>query len=236
MGTFDISSLRMLKQLEQQGTSGFGDSHQLTQGSYPPAPRIPYPPGFSSPSPALGYGDPEQQGGLQSNGAIYAESAAQVMGRKRGAQDDLSVADQSPAQPAKKTRTRRKKKDAPEAAANPPPSTAVSGAAPLAPPASQSQYPPVPGTQDEPDFEALSQRTREISAAARKVKEPQVRSSWVAKDVKLLVKAVSTYQCKWSTIEKEIKAGTIPFERPRDQQALRDKARLLKQDFLKYVA
>ncbi|KAL2180772.1 uncharacterized protein P884DRAFT_311500 [Thermothelomyces heterothallicus CBS 202.75] len=232
MGAFDISNLRVLKQLEQQGTPGFGDGHQLSQGSYPPAPRIPYPPGFSSPSPALGYGEPEQQAGFQSNGTIYAGSAAQASGRKRGAQDDLSMAGQPPAPPAKRTRTRRKKKDVPEATMNPP-STAISGTAPLAPPAGQSQYPPVPGTQDEPDFEALSQRTREISAAARKVKEPQVRSSWVSKDVKLLVKAVSTYQCKWSTIEKEIKAGTIPFERPRDQQALRDKARLLKQDFLK---
>jgi hypothetical protein len=91
----------------------------------------------------------------------------------------------------------------------------------------------MPGTQDEPDFDALQQRTREISAAARKTREPQVRSPWVRKDVSLLVKAVFTYQAKWSTIQKEIAAGTIPFERPRDQQALRDKARLLKQDFLK---
>jgi hypothetical protein len=97
----------------------------------------------------------------------------------------------------------------------------------------QSQYPPLPGTQDEPDLEAVSQRTKEISAAARKVKEPQVRSAWVRKDVALLIRAVNEYQCKWSAIEKEIKAGSIAFERPRDQQALRDKARLLKQDFLK---
>jgi hypothetical protein len=115
-----------------------------------------------------------------------------------------------------------------------PPSTAPPGSAPLVSSAAAvSQYPPLPGTQDEPDFDALSQRTREITAAARKVKEPQVRSGWVRRDIILLVKAVNTYQCKWSTIEKEIKAGTIPFERPRDQQALRDKARLLKQDFLK---
>ncbi|KAK4247819.1 hypothetical protein C7999DRAFT_14214 [Corynascus novoguineensis] len=231
MEVFDSTGLRMLKQ-QLQGSPAFGDSQQLSQSSYPPAPRIPYPPGFSSPSPALGYADSMQQGGLQSNGSMYAESAAQVSGRKRGAQDDPSMAAESTAPPAKKTRTRRKKKDVPQAAMDPA-STAISASAALAPPASQSQYPPLPGTQDEPDFDALSQRTREITAAARKVKEPQVRSSWVSRDVKLLVKAVNTYQCKWSTIEKEIKAGTIPFERPRDQQALRDKARLLKQDFLK---
>jgi hypothetical protein len=113
------------------------------------------------------------------------------------------------------------------------PASAPPASAPAATRIAPSQYPPLPGTQDEPDLEALSQRSREVSAAARKVKEPQVRSAWVRKDVTLLIKAVNTYQCKWSTIEKEIKAGTIPFERPRDQQALRDKARLLKQDFLK---
>jgi hypothetical protein len=111
-------------------------------------------------------------------------------------------------------------------------------AAPVAPSVAPSQYPPVPGSEDDlPDLEALSQRSKEVSARARilkaKDKEPQVRSAWVRKDVALLIKAVNIYQCKWSIIEKEIKAGTIPFERPRDQQALRDKARLLKQDFLK---
>ncbi|KAK3298222.1 uncharacterized protein B0H64DRAFT_471548 [Chaetomium fimeti] len=231
---FNMNSLRMLKQLEQQGASMYGDNHGLPPSSYPPAPRIPYPPGFSSPSHALGYGDPSQQSGFQPPGSIYAESAVQALGRKRQAQGEPSTGDGTagPAgSPAKKTRVRRKKNvvpGVPEAAMGAP-STGAPGSAPVAP----SQYPPLPGTQDEPDFDALSQRTREISAAARKVKEPQVRSGWVRRDILLLVKAVNTYQCKWSTIEKEIKAGTIPFERPRDQQALRDKARLLKQDFLK---
>jgi hypothetical protein len=219
-----------MKQLEQQASSVYSDGHQLP-GSYAPAPRIPYPPGFSSPSPALGYADPSQQGGFQSDGSIYAESAALVTGRKRKAQADGATASGAP--PAKKSRPRRKKKDVPEAAMGPSSAAAAPGSAPLAASVAQSQYPPLPGTQDEPDFEALSQRTKEISAASRKVKEPQVRSAWVRRDISLLVKAVNTYQCKWSSIEKEIKAGTIPFERPRDQQALRDKARLLKQDFLK---
>ncbi|KAH6855235.1 hypothetical protein B0I37DRAFT_364287 [Chaetomium sp. MPI-CAGE-AT-0009] len=231
---FNMNSLRMLKQLEQQGASVYGDN-QLPPGSYAPAPRIPYPPGFSSPSHALGYGDPAQQGGFQPPGSIYAESAAQALGRKRQAQGEPSTGNGtagSAGPPAKKTRVRRKKNGVPEATMGPP-STGAPGSAPVAPSAALSQYPPLPGTQDEPDFDALSQRTREITAASRKVKEPQVRSGWVRRDILLLVKAVNTYQCKWSTIEKEIKAGTIPFERPRDQQALRDKARLLKQDFLK---
>lgn len=230
-----MNSLRMLKQLEQQGGSVYGDSEQSPSGSYPPAPRIPYPPGFSSPSHALGYGDPSQQSGFQPPGSIYAESATQILGRKRQAPGQPStVGDETAAsagQSAKRAR-RRKKNGVPEATMGPP-STAPQGTAPLAASGAVSQYPPLPGTQDEPDFDALSQRTREITAAARKVKEPQVRSGWVRRDIILLVKAVNTYQCKWSTIEKEIKAGTIPFERPRDQQALRDKARLLKQDFLK---
>jgi hypothetical protein len=93
----------------------------------------------------------------------------------------------------------------------------------------------VPEAQDGIDYEALSQRSRELSAANRKHKEPQVRSAWVRNDVRLLVKAVDSYECKWSAIEEAIKKGIIPFERPRNQQALRDKARLLKQDFLKWV-
>ena len=230
---YNMSSLRMMKELEQQAPGAYGDAHQIPQSSYPPAPRIPYPPGFNtSPPSSLGYADPTQQSDF-SNGAMYAESAALVAGRKRQSQDgpaaDGTVG--SATHPAKKARGRRKKGGAPEAAMAPAPAPPAS--APAATPIAPSPYPPLPGTQDEPDLEALSQRNREISAAARKVKEPQVRSAWVRKDVSLLIKAVNVYQCKWSTIEKEIKAGTVPFERPRDQQALRDKARLLKQDFLK---
>ncbi|EAQ89938.1 hypothetical protein CHGG_06557 [Chaetomium globosum CBS 148.51] len=177
---FNMNSLRMLKQLEQQGGSVYGDSRKRQAPGQP--------------------------------STVGDETAA------------------SAGQSAKRAR-RRKKNGVPEATMGPP-STAPQGTAPLAASGAVSQYPPLPGTQDEPDFDALSQRTREITAAARKVKEPQVRSGWVRRDIILLVKAVNTYQCKWSTIEKEIKAGTIPFERPRDQQALRDKARLLKQDFL----
>jgi hypothetical protein len=85
----------------------------------------------------------------------------------------------------------------------------------------------------DPDLEALTQRSKEVSMSMRKPKEPQSRTPWSREDMKLLIRAVDLFKCKWSTIEKEIKNGVIKFEHPRDQQALRDKARLLKQDFLK---
>ncbi|KAK4102709.1 hypothetical protein N658DRAFT_494745 [Parathielavia hyrcaniae] len=231
---YNIESLRLMKQLEQ-APEMYADAQQHPASSYSPAPRIPYPPGFSSPAPNLAYPDPTQRGGFEPNGSIYAASAADVSGKKRRAPKAAPAAgegDASATPQTKKQRTKRKKNAVPEASMASP-STAAPAGASFQPPVPPSQYPPLPGTQDEPDFDALAQRTKEISAAARKVKEPQVRTAWVRNDVALLVKAVNTYQCKWSAIEKEIKAGTIPFQRPRDQQALRDKARLLKQDFLK---
>ncbi|KAK4133381.1 hypothetical protein BT67DRAFT_442829 [Trichocladium antarcticum] len=230
--SYNIEELRKMKQLEQQAPPGYGGGHQLPPNSYAPAPRIPYPPGFGSPTPPPGliYAESAIQNVYQPDGIVYGEPAVQSTGRKRRSQDD-SAAGSAPAA-AKKPRARRKKNDvaAPSAA---PLSAAAATTSSAAPEAMHSQYPPLPGSQDEPDFDALSQRTREISAATRKAREPQVRSAWVRNDVRMLVKAVDTFSCKWSTIEAEIKAGTIPFERPRDQQALRDKARLLKQDFLK---
>ncbi|KAK4242034.1 hypothetical protein C8A03DRAFT_40603 [Achaetomium macrosporum] len=233
--SFNVESVQLMKQMEPPSTAGYDGGYQLPPAPYSPGPRIPYPP--SSPSPG-GYADAHMHPGYQGQAASYAASAAQVAGRKRRSQGAPAAAGDgaagSAAPPAKKPRARRKKG---VSEANMAPASvevpAVTGGAPVAASVAQSQYPPVPGSQDEPDYEALAQRSREMSARARKAKEPQVRSAWVRKDVTLLVRAVNTYQCKWSTIEKEIKAGTIPFERPRDQQALRDKARLLKQDFLK---
>lgn len=86
-----------------------------------------------------------------------------------------------------------------------------------------------------PDLDTLSQRSRQIAAANRKPKEPQSRVAWTRNDCQLLIRAVESFSCKWSHIEEEIKNGLLPFEHKRDQQALRDKARLLKQDFLKSV-
>ncbi|KAK4221627.1 hypothetical protein QBC38DRAFT_461282 [Podospora fimiseda] len=226
-----------LTQIPPLSYKNVASSHPLPS-SFPPASRIPYPPGFNSPSTSQ-YPDTFSQDNFQ-GGAAFAHSAAQAAApatadagasRKRRAQAAPSATPGEPGQPpAKKPRGRRKKNadaGADASAVGP----VVSGLP--APPPAPIEYPPLPGTQTEPDFDALTQRSREISAANRKAREPQVRSAWVRNDVRMLVRAVDEYGCKWSVIERMIKEGTIPFERPRDQQALRDKARLLKQDFLK---
>lgn len=204
-------------------------AHRIQSSVYPPASSAPY--GFEHPSGT--YAEPPSAQGFQSNGSMYAESAAQVTRkRRRGADGDAQANggfEETSQAPVKKPRVKRKKAVVPQSSEVAPSSNTFVGT----PAEGGSQYPPPPNSQVEPDFEAVSQRSKEISAANRKAREPQVRSSWVRNDIRLLVKAVDTFKCKWSLIEKEIKAGTIEFEIPRDQQALRDKARLLKQDFLK---
>ncbi|KAJ4420846.1 hypothetical protein N0V85_000425 [Neurospora sp. IMI 360204] len=192
-------------------------------------------------SPPLAY--PSHPGAFQNDGTIYAQSAAQLGRPKRASPGDNDGAvDGADAgkPPAKKPKTRRKKPAVPIPAAEgamgdvgTPSSSAATAAAAVA---AVARYPPFTDTQPELDLEDLSQRTRELSAANRKAREPQSRSPWVRDDIKKLVWAVDAYKCKWSVIEKDIKSGKIHFERPRDQQALRDKARLLKQDFLKVDA
>ncbi|OIW30504.1 hypothetical protein CONLIGDRAFT_281864 [Coniochaeta ligniaria NRRL 30616] len=98
---------------------------------------------------------------------------------------------------------------------------------------SQTPRRPPPASATDPDLEALSQRAREVAVASRKPKEPQSRTPWSRNDCKALIRAVDVYKAKWSLMAQEIAKGVIPFEHPRDQQALRDKARLLKQDMLK---
>lgn len=99
-----------------------------------------------------------------------------------------------------------------------------------------SVHPEVPGsTLGAPDLEALEKRSREIAAAHRKPREVQIRKPWSRNDVRKLIMMVDLFKCKWSSMQKEIASGFIKFDRTRDQQALRDKARILKQEFLKYV-
>ena len=219
------TTIRAMKQLEQLHVSGQGlqsddglgphavasRAHEMQAGSYPPGGGAPYPPNFGPTPPGMGYGD-SVHSGYHVNGSIYAESAAGLATRKRPAPGEVDGQETSQ---AKKPRKRRMKIVRP------------AGSVP------ESEYPIPPDARVEPDFEVIQQRSKELSAANRKAREPQVRSAWVRHDTRLLVKAVDTYKCKWSQIEREIKDGVIPFERPRDQQALRDKARLLKQDFLK---
>ncbi|KAB5559671.1 hypothetical protein GE09DRAFT_1113837 [Coniochaeta sp. 2T2.1] len=92
--------------------------------------------------------------------------------------------------------------------------------------------PPAPGA-DDPDLDLVAQKARQVTIEHRKPKAPQTRSPWSRADEKTLIKAVEVYDAKWSSIEKAAKTGTIVFERDVNQQALRDKARLLKVDFLK---
>jgi hypothetical protein len=172
--------------------------------------------------------------GFQPSGVDFAQSAAAVTGQKRRAEAGSSQGFdfESPARNYKKRRTapdsgrgRPRKKRPDEAILAPP--TAVP----------QYQYPDLPSQPPsepfEPDFEALARKSREIAIATKKPKEPQTRTPWSRNDVRALVRAVDVYKAKWSKIEEQIRLGHIAFEHPRDQQALRDKARLLKQDFLK---
>lgn len=234
-----MAALRAMKQ-DQESESGASQSQDgnfstqeiLEQGYGLAYGRAPYPPNYDAqPSPSVVY--PGHPGAIQ-NGTDYARSAAQIARGKRASPGDGADAAKPP---AKKPRTRRKQPTVPTPSAEgalgddgTPSSSAATAAAAVA---AVARYSPFTDSQAEPDFEFVAQRTRELSAANRKAREPQQRSPWVRDDIKQLVKAVDIYKCKWSVIEKEIKEGRLPFVRPRDQQALRDKARLLKQDFLK---
>lgn len=148
------------------------------------------------------------------NGALYAVAAAdsskQVGGRKRGRK------------PAAEGDSAAKRARANDAAAMPPPPVPAIELGPL-PPASVA-FDPV----------ALSQRSQLISKANRRPAQPKQRKPWTSHDTQQLVRAVDVYKAKWSTIEKAIREGHIAFNVPeRDQQGLRDKARLVKVDILK---
>ncbi|EJT79157.1 hypothetical protein GGTG_04245 [Gaeumannomyces tritici R3-111a-1] len=86
-----------------------------------------------------------------------------------------------------------------------------------------------------PDIEWLSQQSKAVSLEARQrnPKTPQKRTAWSTHDCTQLIRAICDHEAKWSKIAAGIKNGEIPFDRERDQQALRDKARLLKVDMLK---
>lgn len=148
------------------------------------------------------------------NGAMYAAAAADTAkrggGRKRGRK---SAGDGGPG--AKRAR-------AADSAAMPPPPLPSAPLGPL--PAGPAAFDPV----------ALSRHSQLISKANRKPPQPKQRKPWTTHDCEQLVRGVDVYKAKWSTIEKAIKEGHIPFNVPeRDQQGLRDKARLVKVDVLK---
>ncbi|KUI57065.1 hypothetical protein VP1G_04332 [Cytospora mali] len=152
------------------------------------------------------------------NGSTYAAAVADAVrqGRKRGRK---SVADEDAA--TKRART------AADSSAMPPPARRNPGGD-LIPSSSMSS------AGDRIDPVALSRQSQLISKANRKPAQPKQRKPWTAHDTRQLIEAVNTYKAKWSTIERAIKENHIQFNVPeRDQQGLRDKARLTKVDMLK---
>ena len=187
------------------------------------------------------YSDPAIEFGSQHGGAVYTESATSLTGAKRsrpGDDEDEFETDSRVPNNRRRVddgpRAKRARFDGPASYnARQLSAAAVSGTSSSQIPDGGQSIKDPPSSYMDPDLAALSQKSREVSLAARKPKGPQTRTPWSRLDCKLLIRAVDTYKCRWSTIEKEVQNGTIPFEYPRDQQALRDKARLLKQDFLK---
>lgn len=154
------------------------------------------------------------QAAIRPDGPAYASSVAEAarQGRKRGRK---SVNDDDN---AKRART------AADSSVMPPPARQNPGGGILPSSISGDRIDPV----------ALSRRSQLISKANRKPAQPKQRKPWTAHDTQQLIGAVNTYKAKWSTIEKAIKEGHIEFNVPeRDQQGLRDKARLTKVDMLK---
>lgn len=178
---------------------------------------------------------------VQDNGSMYAQSAARLGGERRPrGQDDEDEFETDAREPDNQRRVESTPK-AKRARFSSAAIRATGDLAAQAVPGTPGSQPPEddrlsrnpPSSYMDPDLGALSQKSREISLASRKPKEPQTRVPWSREDCKMLIRAIDTYQAKWATIERMVAKGTIPFEHPRDQQALRDKARLLKQDFLK---
>ncbi|KAJ4386224.1 hypothetical protein N0V93_009117 [Gnomoniopsis smithogilvyi] len=144
-----------------------------------------------------------------SDGSLYAAAAADMTNRAGGRKRGRKNTDDANAN-AKRAR---------EAAAVPLPDATLD-----AHPTPSIPFDPV----------ALSQASQLISKANRRPAVPKARRPWTAHDTQQLVAAVHVYKAKWSTIEKAIKGHHIPFNViERDQQGLRDKARLVKVDILK---
>lgn len=155
------------------------------------------------------------------DGAMYAAAAADATRRvrKRGRK---SGPDEDPAS---------KRARAADASAMPPPPPPPRQNAGGAVPPSSAMPEPIPGLID---VVAMSRASQLISKANRKPSQPKQRRPWTAHDTQQLVRAVNVYKAKWSTIERAIREDHIPFNVPeRDQQGLRDKARLVKVDILK---
>jgi hypothetical protein len=92
------------------------------------------------------------------------------------------------------------------------------------------------GNDGQPDLAAIEQANRDVSTihlVSRRARgQPQQRTPWSHADTLVLLQLVGAYQCAWSVIANE---GNRAFETPRDQQAVRDKSRNLKVDFIRYL-
>ena len=71
-------------------------------------------------------------------------------------------------------------------------------------------------------------KLNDLQARSRMGREPQKRVPWSEADTDLLIAGIEQHGCSWSLIAK-----TVDFDHPRDQVALKDKARNLKVTFLK---
>jgi hypothetical protein len=113
----------------------------------------------------------------------------------------------------------------------------------------EAELPPTPSIRpelppDEADLAAVTERARAMTVMSRRPAVPQTRRPWSSADQMLLIKAVDSYDAKWADMADDaVEKGVLEFEKLRDQpalrdkgkfqQALRDKARLLKMEFLK---
>jgi hypothetical protein len=67
-------------------------------------------------------------------------------------------------------------------------------------------------------------------------KKPQQRSRWTEVEVERLVELIEDYGVSWANLLKlDLNHPGRPVLQERDQVSLKDKARNMKMDFLKYV-
>jgi hypothetical protein len=85
----------------------------------------------------------------------------------------------------------------------------------------EEDHPPPTATQ-------VAARARLVGIQSRINKEPQRRTLWSPIDEQRLIDGIEEFGCSWSLISKN-----IDFDFPRDQVALKDKARNLKVNYLK---
>ncbi|WDK17799.1 hypothetical protein CGRA01v4_09082 [Colletotrichum graminicola] len=175
------------------------------------------------------------------------------------AEDDFEQDDREP-DPQRRARLDRDRRDMPPPPSRPEkrvrlPSTAPlpsssaghadralhqNGSAPLLPPASSRGSPPSSTNSSVGSFRELSEMNRRASSRG-----PQQRVPWSERDTRRLIRLIEYHNCLWARIAKrqlpehrlddpgpEVLEDCI-FDHPRDQQAIRDKARNLKVDMLK---